>query len=153
VRILVVDDEEVVRAAVRVFLAGSDLEVAEAATGAEGIDAYRACQADVILCDVYMPVKGGLELLRELQREFPGVKVIAMSGGLGGLADLLPTAERLGAIQALPKPFSQEQLLRAICQALETQAPEPLLVPPLAVRRERPGLRRYRPRPPRAPAT
>jgi CheY-like chemotaxis protein len=117
--ILVVDDEPKTRAAVRVMLEDVGAEVREAADGAAALLAYRHRPADVVLCDLFMPQTEGLETIVSLRREFPTVKVIAMSGGgFNGIVDLLPVACHLGASGILYKPFDQTTLLRAIEQAL-----------------------------------
>jgi CheY-like chemotaxis protein len=118
-RVLVVDDEAEVRAAVRAMLAGAGYEVAEAGDGAEAVRTLRRSPADVVVCDLFMHGKDGLELIRELRGGFPGVKVIAMSGGgADGALDLLPLALQLGASGVLYKPFDQVVALAAINRAL-----------------------------------
>ncbi len=123
-RILLIDDNAAVRSLLRTFLERSGFEVAEAAEGDAGIQLYRHWPADLVLCDLFMPGKDGLEAIRQFLREFPGVKVIAMSGGgFGGNLDLLPVAKMLGAVELLYKPFDGETVLEAIRRAL--QAPTP----------------------------
>src|ERR1700685_1671205 len=118
-RILIVDDNEKIRATVRMMLEGAGFEIAEAADGAEAIRTFRHSGADVVLSDVFMPDHDGLELIRALRRDFPDVKVIAMSGGgFRGRVDMLPLAKGLGAAAILPKPFTQAEVLAAIARAL-----------------------------------
>jgi CheY-like chemotaxis protein len=118
--ILLVDDEAKVRTAHRLMLERAGFEVAEAGDGEEGVRAYRKRQADVVLCDLFMPGRDGLELILELRREFPGVKIIAMSGGgFTGTVDMLPMARSLGAVGVLYKPFAQATALAAIRAVVE----------------------------------
>src|SRR5947209_4368981 len=101
-RVLIIDDDAKVRAVLRVMLESAGFEAAEAGDGEEGVRAFRRLEADVVLCDLFMPGRDGLEAIRGLRREFPGVKVIAMSGGgFGGAVDMLPAARLLGAAAVL----------------------------------------------------
>lgn len=81
IRVIVVDDESLVRAALRVFLESAEgFEVAgEAANGADAIALVRAVHPDVVLMDVQMPIMDGIEATRRLTREFPGLKVVALT--------------------------------------------------------------------------
>lgn len=81
IRVIVVDDESLVRAALRVFLESADgFEVAgEAANGADAIALVRAVHPDVVLMDVQMPIMDGIEATRRLTREFPGLKIVALT--------------------------------------------------------------------------
>jgi CheY-like chemotaxis protein len=119
-RILIVDDDANLRVAIRRMLAPLGFEIDEVSNGREAQRAFRSCPADLILCDIFMPEQDGLELLRELSRQFVGVKVISMSGGgtLRHTLDLLPIARSLGAVGVLHKPFEQAELLRAVKHAL-----------------------------------
>ena len=116
-RILVVDDNPMMRKTVRVLLETAGLEVVEASSGRAAVQAYQAAPVDLVICDLFMPDVDGLEVLRELRRVAPQVKVIAMSGGAaGGGIDLLPVARKLGAAALLYKPFTQRTVLETIRQ-------------------------------------
>ncbi len=122
-RILIVDDEGGIRALLRAILTAAGHEVAEASDGAEGVAAFRARPSDLVFCDLFMPNKDGLEAIRELRRDFAGVRVVAMSGGaFRGTVNLLPAARALGAVHLLPKPFDRAAVLAAVDRAL---APAP----------------------------
>jgi CheY-like chemotaxis protein len=120
VRILVADDEQKIRAAVRVVLESAGFEVSEASDGVEALRACRAQPVDLVLCDVFMPNQDGLEAIPELLRQTPSVKVIAMSGG-GSVwtSGLLATASQLGASAVLHKPFTGKHLLGVVRQVLK----------------------------------
>ncbi|GAA3021655.1 response regulator transcription factor [Microbacterium dextranolyticum] len=81
IRVIIVDDESLVRAALRVFLESSDgFElVGEADNGADAITVVRATHPDVVLMDVQMPVMDGIEATSRLTREFPGIKIVALT--------------------------------------------------------------------------
>ena len=75
----------------------------------------------MVITDLLMPEQEGLETIRELRRDFPGVKIIAISGGdKTGTMDFLPVATKLGAQRVLPKPFERDELLGAIQEVLQT---------------------------------
>jgi CheY-like chemotaxis protein len=114
-RVLVVDTDVGVRAAVRGMLEEAGFQVAEAGNGDEGIRAFRRQPADVVLTDLFMPDRNGLEMIRDLRRQFPGVKVIATSGGWGRVRlDVLPLARALGAARVLYKPFKPSEVREAL---------------------------------------
>ena len=114
-RILVADDDERIRDATRAVLVDAGYEVALARDGDELVRAYRAEPTDLILCDLFMPGKDGLEAIRELHRQFSAAKIIAMSGGAyDGALDLLRTARHMGACEVLTKPFTRTVLLELV---------------------------------------
>jgi CheY-like chemotaxis protein len=122
-RVLVVDDDVHARTVVRAILENAGMEVVEATDGAAGLLAFRDSGADLVLCDLFMPDVDGLEMIRALRGEFPGVKVIAMSaGGFHGTVDLLAVARRLGAAEVLPKPFTSSALVEAVERVLQSPA-------------------------------
>jgi len=97
--------------------------VIEAGDGIEGLHTFRRAGADVVVCDLFMPDCDGMQVIRELRPEFPGVKIIAISGGgLDGKLDLLPMALRAGADEILFKPFGPAALLAVVRRVLQTPA-------------------------------
>lgn len=124
-RVLVVDDDVHVLAVARAILEHAGIEVVEAVGGAAGLRAYRDASYDLVLCDLFMPDFDGLELIRALRREFPGVKIIAMSaGGFHGTVDMLDVARHLGAAEILPKPFTPRALVKAVERVLRSSDEE-----------------------------
>jgi DNA-binding NtrC family response regulator len=114
-RILIIDDEQQIRSMLRLMLERDGYEVVEAPDGAEGIKAYRQKPADLIITDLIMPNKDGIGMIIELQKEFPDVKIIAMSGGgLNKPEGYLKGAKKLGAACTLTKPIDREKMLRAV---------------------------------------
>lgn len=113
--VLVVDDDREIRSFCRRVLHDAGHEVAEACSGGEAADRYRASPADLIIMDVFMPDGDGLETITEIRRTHPDVKIIAMSGGWRTPpSQYLNVARVLGAAQTLAKPFDGEQLLRSV---------------------------------------
>jgi CheY-like chemotaxis protein len=115
----VVDDSPVARVALRSMLENEGFTVSEADDGDQIIGAADHVEADLVLCDMLMPRCNGLQVIRELRRELPHVKIIAMSGGgHNGTADMLQTARFLGADEILYKPFGRTALMKAVRQVM-----------------------------------
>ena len=114
--ILVVDDEEGVRGLFQRVLTGAGYEVVVAGDGAEALIKIRERRFDLLLTDLVMPEREGLELIMTLRKERPELKVVAVSGAFGGTC--LEAAKAMGARAALLKPVSPDQLLAAVQGAL-----------------------------------
>ncbi|MQA66878.1 MAG: response regulator [Alphaproteobacteria bacterium] len=119
-RILIIDDEELLRETIAQVLDDAGFETREASDGEEGIDKFRKSPSDLVITDILMPTKEGIETIRELRRLSSGVKIIAMSGG-GHLlkTSYLDVARQLGANVVLKKPFEMRALLDAVNTCLE----------------------------------
>ena len=117
--ILVIDDDAHLRTMVRHMLELSGYEVDEAADGDEGLRHCREATPALIITDLFMPGREGLETIIALRHEAQGVPVIAISGGgAHGTFDQLQTAGKLGAVATLRKPFLRVALLDAVHEAL-----------------------------------
>ena len=118
-RILIIDDELQIRKMLRQMFEREGFEVVTAANGREGVKAFRADPADLIITDLIMPEKEGIEIIFELRREFPQVKIIAMSGG-GRTAPegYLKIAEKAGALHTFSKPLERSDMLQAVREIL-----------------------------------
>lgn len=118
-RILVIDDEQPIRTAIRQMLERAGYEVEEAEDGAVGMPRLRACPADLVIIDLLMPNMDGVETTREVQTQFPQIKILAISGGgrIGNLDPLL-LVESLGVQRTLVKPFERQELLAAVRELL-----------------------------------
>jgi DNA-binding response OmpR family regulator len=114
-RILVVDDDRSVRQAMRYALEAEGYEVTEAENGRLGEEAHRSRPADVIVLDMHMPIRDGIETLMSLRRAGIKPKVV-MVGGDCRLCqtDFLPMVRTLGADATLQKPFVADLLLRVV---------------------------------------
>jgi YesN/AraC family two-component response regulator len=113
--ILVIDDEAPIRLMLRILLESEWFTVSEACDGTEGIKCYRENAADLIITDIIMPEKEGIETIMTLRKENPSIKIIAMSGGGKNNADgYLKTAKLLGALETLKKPIRKDVLLSVI---------------------------------------
>ena len=116
--ILIIDDEEGIRALLRTTLEAAGHEVVEAANGLIGLELYRLRPTDLIITDILMPELNGLDMILELTRAFINAKVIAISGA-GGEKNVLDVAKLLGARRTFQKPFNVPQLLDAVRYELE----------------------------------
>jgi two-component system, chemotaxis family, chemotaxis protein CheY len=118
-RILLVDDDELLRGALHQILVGAGYDVDDASNGKVAVREYRRQRCDVVIMDIVMPDEEGLGTIRELRRLDPNVKIIAISGGgLGKAGDYLGLARMLGAMRTLAKPFLPEALLAMIVEVL-----------------------------------
>lgn len=117
--ILVIDDESQIRGLLRKVLERAGYTVTEAADGVEGCQAYRRARPDLVITDLTMPEKNGIDTIKELIAENPKVRIIAISGGGQRFPDyFLDKASTEGAMKLLKKPFRNEELLTAVSQTL-----------------------------------
>ena len=113
--ILLVDDDEQLRTMLSEVLKRAGHEVQTACDGDEAIKMFRSNPTDLVITDLIMPNKEGLETIREIRQGFPAVRIIAMSGGgRNGPGNYLAVAERFGAQRVLNKPFSHREILEAV---------------------------------------
>jgi PAS domain S-box-containing protein len=117
--ILVVDDEAAVRDLLRTILGNYGYRVAVAADGIEGIAVYSKLRDDIklVLTDLDMPRMGGAELIRELERINPDIRVVSVSGLISG--DTFAQAVAGPVYAVLQKPFSPAELLRTLHDVLQ----------------------------------
>jgi CheY-like chemotaxis protein len=118
--ILIIDDDDQFRTMLRQLLERNGYETKEASGGKEGITLYRESPADLVITDLIMPGKDGIETIQEFKKDFPDIKIIAISGGGRlGPQDYLHIAKMLGAQKTLTKPIELPELLKAIEELLE----------------------------------
>lgn len=121
-RILIIDDEEHVRNYLQAVFLEKGYEVKLAADGRIGEQYYRENPGGVVIIDIYMPEQDGLETIMNLQKDFPTVKIIALSGGphhrpgrkYADVDTMLEAAEKMGASLALKKPVDLGKLEHAV---------------------------------------
>ena len=117
--ILIVDDDELVRITLHTILERAGYETTMATNGQDGLTKFRARPADLIILDMILPEKGGIEALIEFRQAQPDVKIIAISGGVWGKEiDYLQSVRGLGADRCLAKPLGRDDLLAAIRKLL-----------------------------------
>ncbi len=119
-RILVVDDDIQILEMLRQTLEREGYEVIGSPDGKEGLRLYREAPTDLIITDLIMPEKEGIEMIMELRRDFPDVKIIAISGGgRVGPENYLSIAKQLGAMHTFTKPVGREELLGVVRELLK----------------------------------
>jgi CheY-like chemotaxis protein len=122
-KILVIEDNAIVRNTVMRILQSAGYEVVIANDGLRGVEAFRKEQPDLVISDIIMPEQEGIATIRQILGEKPGTKIIAISGGgRVGNTDFLQIARKMGAADVLPKPFDPEDLLSRIATCLKAAA-------------------------------
>lgn len=116
-KILVIDDEPQVRRLIKQMLTRAGHDVAEAADGDEGLASLRMQMPDIVITDILMPNKEGIETIREVRRQAPALPILVISGNAGSTL-YMEMAKMLGAHAALAKPFRTAELLRAVTDLL-----------------------------------
>jgi CheY-like chemotaxis protein len=118
--ILIIEDDELIRDVLKQLLEREGYNVTTARNGKIGIELFQAEPSDLVITDLIMPEKEGIETIRELRKDYPDLKIIAISGGGNIIAptEYLNIAQRLGVQKTLSKPFKTEEILEAIRQLL-----------------------------------
>ncbi|HEY2016080.1 MAG TPA: response regulator [Bryobacteraceae bacterium] len=116
--VLVVDDDPSVRELLTDTLSEGGFTVLEAADGREAIHQIKGQHVDLVITDLVMPEQEGMETIRQIRREFPQIKVIAISGYQRG--EYLYQAGLLGASATIRKPFSLDVVLETVAKVLES---------------------------------
>lgn len=120
-RILVIDDELLIRSTIVAILHREGFSVEEASDGRAGLALVHKHRPDVVITDIFMPNKDGIEIVMELKRSCPRTKIIAMTGGgQSQMMEIAHAAELLGAHHVLRKPFDKQDLLHAMNAVLGT---------------------------------
>lgn len=122
-KILVIEDDIQFREMLGQMLSTAGFEVVMAANGIEGLDQFRNAAPDLILTDILMPDKDGIETIIAIRHEQENARIIAMSGGRRAITPQfnLGSASLVGVRQTLTKPFSRQQLMDAIQEALTAE--------------------------------
>ena len=122
--ILVIDDDPQICDVLEQVLQNEGHQVRSALNGEEGIRSYRQQLPDLVLLDILMPEKEGLETILDLRREFPNVIIIAMSAASeAAKINLLELAQRLGAQYRFSKPFQLKTVIELVNTALSKKLP------------------------------
>ena len=118
--IIIIDDEDTLRSTMRKILERDGHDIREAADGDRGMELVREQVADLVITDIYMPGKEGMETIQELKEDFPEIRILAVSGGATlGASGPLMDAELFGADGSLAKPFTVESLQGAVKNVLD----------------------------------
>jgi CheY-like chemotaxis protein len=119
-KLLVIDDDPRLLRAIELVLREAGHQVCSVQNGVEGLHAFRRQKPDLVITDILMPVKGGLDTIDLLRAWAPKVKIIAISGGAPTQQThiLLAKASNLGVISIMAKPFSPAELLDKVQRSL-----------------------------------
>jgi DNA-binding NtrC family response regulator len=118
-RVLVIDDENDVRITVQQALEWHGHAVSLATNGREGIEMFRDAPYDLVVTDILMPEKEGIETIIELRKLQPAVKIVVISGGgRVNRHDFLDVAKKLGADAAVKKPFMIDEFCEVVNDCL-----------------------------------
>lgn len=117
-RILLVDDDRAIRDSVAMVLEGAGFVVDQAEQGATALRQLRVHAPDLVITDILMPQKEGIETIREVRAILPDAPIIAMSGSADTGANYLKMAESLGATATLAKPFEAKEMLELVNRLL-----------------------------------
>ena len=114
-KILVIDDEPVIRVLLRQLFEKKSYTVFEACDGKEGLDLYKKETPDVVVTDLIMPEEEGLSVIKKIRKMEPDAKIIAISGGGMGSAEVyLKLAKTMGAQYVFQKPFDAREMLSTV---------------------------------------
>ncbi|MDM8549209.1 response regulator [Desulfobacterales bacterium HSG2] len=119
-RILIIEDDSLVRSMLKATMEREGHEVLDAPDGIKGAKLYREKSADLVITDIVMPDKEGIETILELKRLSPGLKIIAISGGGRiGPETYLELAGKFGAERTFVKPIDRKELVKAVQELLD----------------------------------
>lgn len=120
IRILIVDDELSVRILLQDMLDNEGYHVLQAEDGIQALQYCKDFDIDIVITDLVMPKKNGLDLMLALKEHYPLIRIIAISGGGGiqGQFEYLPIARLIGAHSIIEKPFTTQQIQMAVGSVL-----------------------------------
>ena len=125
-RVLVIDDEALARELIRRILEKEGYEIAEAVNGEQGVESFKSRPCDLVITDLVMPVKDGINTILEIRQLVPDLPILAVSGG-GAIAKerYLNAAGYIDGVTTLAKPFTRQQLVDAVAFCLENRDSQP----------------------------
>jgi DNA-binding NtrC family response regulator len=124
-RVLIVDDDPGIRRTLHILLTREGFQVSQARDGVEALRLWRDHGSDLVITDLHMPEKNGIETIVELLSHSPGMRIIAMSGGgQTKRLDLLGNAMMLGAVLTIEKPFTLNEMMTMVRKALKGEDQE-----------------------------
>lgn len=118
VHVLVVDDRRDILGFARIALERAGYEVGVTDSGLQAFELQRRQAADVLITDIFMPDVDGMEVIDRFRREYPGTRIIAMSGGVERMQDYLGIAQQIGVDATLRKPFTVDELVLTVSRVL-----------------------------------
>jgi CheY-like chemotaxis protein len=123
-KILIIDDDQLVRNTIARILKRKGYELVLADDGRRGLELFQSERPDLVITDIIMPGKEGIETIREMRQINPDAKIIAISGGgRVGNVDFLTMAAKFGAREIVAKPFEPAELTDTVARCLGTAVP------------------------------
>ena len=119
-RILIIDGDPAIGDSLKRILSSEGHEVQSVTDSQEGVDLIKGQEIDLAIVEIFMPQKSGLEIIQEVSKSKPAVRLIAMTafGGQDDI-DMASFAERYGAIRSIEKPFDTKDVLTKVAEALQ----------------------------------
>ena len=133
-KVLVVDDNLLLGSLLKMMLEDEGYEARSAVDGLDGYTSYLLFRPEVVITDLHMPKANGVELIRNIRKQDPGVKTIYMSGDMHPFFPLLNEEKNRYPVSLLPKPFSKEDLLNLLAEFGNGNREEDVLQSPEAQR-------------------
>lgn len=119
-KILLVDDDDLVRTSLTFALEDAGFTVVPAVNGDEALLALQRDSFDLVVLDMLMPEREGIETIREIRKEWRAVPILAISGGdKTGWSDFLRMATMLGANDTMAKPFTATEFVQRVSRLLK----------------------------------
>lgn len=120
-KILLIDDEELIRLALGEILENAGFQVRTAGSGAEGLAAFKADIPHLVITDIVMPDCDGLEVIMSIKEKSPATRIIAISGGGNTLpmTNCIEFARNLGVARAIQKPIHPDLLVQVVREVME----------------------------------
>jgi CheY-like chemotaxis protein len=113
---LIVDDNLLLASLLKMMLEDEGYEAQVAGNGLEGYAIFLLFRPEVVITDLHMPQANGMELMKNIRKQDPGVKTIYMSGDMSPFFPLLDEEKSRYPVSLLPKPFSKEELLNLLAK-------------------------------------
>lgn len=114
-KILIVDDDDMMRMYIKTLLTQNGYDISEAANGKDGLRAFRDITPDLVITDIIMPEMEGITFIKSLREHNNYIPIIAMTGNVHGrMEEYLDISSKLGADEILRKPIKADEFLEAI---------------------------------------
>ena len=124
-KILLVDDDRIARMKLKRWLQELSCEVIEASNGNEGMDLYNDHRPELVITDIIMPQKDGVQMMLELQRDYPDLNIFFISGvGEKEPGEYLPQVKDMGVLRTFAKPIDKGELLAAVVECFPETKPD-----------------------------
>jgi DNA-binding NtrC family response regulator len=118
-KVLIIDDDEAVRRVLEIHLTGSDYDVSSAKNAREGLELANSECYDLVLCDLKLPDKSGIEVIKELRTEHINLPIVVISGFID--EHIANEVRSAGAVEYISKPFLKKTILSLLSRILDVE--------------------------------